>query len=277
MSIRFYKPYTSGTRSRVINGFEEITKLNPEKILTFFIQRSKGRNNRGVITSRNRGGGHKRLYRKIDFKRNKYGIKAKVNSIEYDPNRNARIALLNYADGEKRYILHPRGLKVGDTVLADFNIPINIGNALPLSKIPLGTNIHNIEFLPGKGGQIARSAGSFAEILAKEGNYVTLKLPSAEIRLVNKFCWATIGQVGNIDFSNQVIGKAGSNRWLGRTPKVRGVAKNPCDHPHGGGEGKTPIGRTKPVTPWGKPALGSKTRKPKLSSNKLIIRSRKLG
>ncbi len=217
------------------------------------------------------------MYRKIDFKRNKYGIKAMVASIEYDPNRNARIVLLNYTDGEKRYILHPRGLKIGDIVLADFNIPINIGNSLPLNKIPLGTSIHNVEFLPGKGGQIARSAGSFAEILAKEGNYVTLRLPSAEIRMVNKFCWATIGQVGNIDFSNQVIGKAGSNRWLGHTPKVRGVAKNPCDHPHGGGEGKTPIGRTKPVTPWGKPALGSKTRRPKLSSNKLIIRSKKLG
>lgn len=208
MSVRFYKAYTSGTRNRSVSDFSEITKLNPEKLLTFYVHRSKGRNNRGVITSRNIGGGHKRLYRKIDFKRNKWGVSAKVFSIEYDPNRNARIALLFYNDGEKRYIIHPRGLSVGELIISDFDVPIKIGNALPLSKIPLGTFVHNVEFRPGKGGQIARAAGTFAQILAKDGNFITLRLPSGEIRLVERFCWATVGQVGNIDFSNLVLGKA---------------------------------------------------------------------
>jgi large subunit ribosomal protein L2 len=243
--------------------------------LTFYVHRAKGRNNRGVITSRNIGGGHKRLYRKIDFKRDKLGVEAKVFAIEYDPNRNARIALLHYSDGEKRYILHPRNLFVGDTVVSDFDAAIKVGNALPLNKIPLGTDVHNVEFRPGKGGQIARSAGAFAQVLAKEGFFVILRCPSGEVRLVEKFCWATIGQIGNIDISNVKLGKAGCKRWLGKTPKVRGVAMNPCDHPHGGGEGRSPIGRARPVTPWGKPTLGKKTRKPKRYSNIYIVRSRK--
>nr|AKL78993.1 ribosomal protein L2 [Euglena viridis] len=275
MSIRFYKAYTSGTRNRSVSSFSEITKVSPEKSLTFSIFRNRGRNNRGIITSRNRGGGHKRLYRQIDFKRNKFDIVARVFSVEYDPNRNARIALLFYTDGEKRYILHPRNLFVGDSVLSGFDVSINVGNALPLSKIPLGTNVHNVEFRPGKGGQIARAAGSFAQILAKEGNFVTLRFPSGEIRFIEKFNWATVGQVGNLEASNIIIGKAGCNRWLGNTPKVRGVAMNPCDHAHGGGEGRSPIGRSRPVTPWGKPALGQKTRKSKRYSDIYIIRSRK--
>lgn len=275
MSIRLFKAYTSGTRNRSVSGFSEITKLKPEKLLVFYVHKPKGRNNQGIITSRNKGGGHKRLYRKIEFKRNKLGIPAKVISIEYDPNRNARIALLYYNDGEKRYILHPKGLVVGETVISDFEALIKFGNALPLNKIPLGTLVHNVEFQPGKGGQIARSAGTFAQILAKEGKFVTLRIPSGEIRLVEKFCWATIGEVGNADYLNIVLGKAGCNRWLGNTPRVRGVAMNPCDHPHGGGEGRSPIGRSRPVTPWGKPALGQKTRAPKRFTNKYIIRSRK--
>lgn len=276
MAVRFYKAYTSGTRHRSVSEFLDITKFEPEKSLTFFFHRSKGRNSRGVITSRSLGGGHKRLYRKIEFKRNKLGILGKVSAIEYDPNRNARIALIFYINGEKGYIIHPKNLLVGDTIISDFNSSIKIGNALPLSRIPLGTIIHNIEFQPGKGGQIARAAGTFGQILANEGKFVTLSMPSGEVRLIKKYCWATIGQVGNIDFSNIVLGKAGRNRWLGNTPKVRGVAMNPCDHPHGGGEGKSPIGRSKPVTPWGKPALGKKTKSPKRYSSKYIIRSSKV-
>nr|YP_009503367.1 ribosomal protein L2 [Euglena clara]AXA45464.1 ribosomal protein L2 [Euglena clara] len=275
MTIRIYKPYSafpSGTRNRSVSDFSEITKKRPEKLLTFQVHRSNGRNHRGIITSRNIGGGHKRLYRKIDFKRNKFGISASVFSIEYDPNRNSRISLLFYKDGEKRYILHPKGLTIGSTVVSDFDVPIKFGNSLPLNKIPLGTYVHNIEFNPGRGGQIARAAGTFGQILAKEGNYVTLRFPSGERRLIERFCWATIGQVGNLEFSNIILGKAGRNRWLGNTPRVRGVAMNPCDHPHGGGEGKSPIGRSRPVTPWGKPALGRKTRGPKRYSNKFIIR-----
>nr|YP_009145415.1 ribosomal protein L2 [Cryptoglena skujai]AKL39040.1 ribosomal protein L2 [Cryptoglena skujai] len=272
MSIRFFKPYTAGTRNRSVSDFSEITKSFPEKILTFYFHRSKGRNQRGVITSRNLGGGHKRLYRQIDFKRNKLGISAKVVCIEYDPNRNSRIVLLHYKDGEKRYILHPNDLNVGDEVISDFDIPIKVGNALPLNKIPLGTDIHNVEFRPGKGGQIARAAGSFAQILAKEGYFITLKLPSGEVRFIEKFCWATIGKIGNVDSANIRLGKAGCTRWRGRTSKVRGVVMNPCDHPHGGGEGRSPIGRSRPVTPWGKPALGKKTRKPKKYSNIYIVR-----
>nr|YP_007517033.2 ribosomal protein L2 [Euglena viridis]AEY70805.2 ribosomal protein L2 [Euglena viridis] len=275
MSIRFYKAYTSGTRNRSVSSFSEITKTNPEKSLTFSIYRNRGRNNRGFITSRNRGGGHKRLYRQIDFKRNKFDVSARVFSVEYDPNRNARIALLYYTDGEKRYILHPRNLFVGDFVVSGFDVSVSVGNALPLNKIPLGTNVHNVEFRPGKGGQIARAAGSFAQILAKEGDFVTLRFPSGEIRFIEKFNWATVGQVGNLEASNIIIGKAGCNRWLGNTPKVRGVAMNPCDHAHGGGEGRSPIGRSRPVTPWGKPALGQKTRKSKRYSDIYIIRSRR--
>lgn len=225
------------------------------------------------ITIRHRGGGHKRLYRRIDFKRNKLGVEGKVISIEYDPNRSARIALILYQDGEKRYILHPYGLCVNDLILADFEVLIKIGNALPLKNIPLGTDVHNVELQPGKGGQIARSAGTFAQVVDKQGNFVTLKLPSGELRLVGKFCWASIGKVGNLDFSNVVLGKAGRQRWLGKRPTVRGVVMNPCDHAHGGGEGKSPIGRSRPVTPWGKPALGKKTRKSKRYSNIYIIRS----
>jgi large subunit ribosomal protein L2 len=275
MGIRFYTAYTPGTRNRSVSDFSEITRSKPEKSLTFNKQRAKGRNNRGIITCQQRGGGHKRLYRQIDFKRNKYGLLGKVFSIEYDPNRNARIALLHYQDGEKRYILHPYGLTVGETLLSAVEAPIKVGNCLPLRNLPLGTEIHNIELEPNTGGKLARAAGSLAQIVAKEGNFVTLRLPSGEVRLVSRNCWATIGQVGNIDASNITIGKAGRKRWLGKRPKVRGVVKNPVDHPHGGGEGRSPIGRCHPVTPWGRPALGQKTRKPKKYSTNLILRRRK--
>lgn len=275
MGIRFYRAYTPGTRNRSVSEFNEITQPKPEKTLTFGLQRSKGRNNRGIITSRHRGGGHKRLYREIDFRRYKIGISAKVVTIEYDPNRNARIALLNYQDGEKKYIIHPRGLKVGDIVNSGLDVPILVGNSLPLQKMPLGTEVHNIELQPGAGGQLVRAAGAIAQIIAKEGNFVTLRLPSGEVRLVSKNCWATIGQVGNIDANNLTLGKAGRNRWLGQRPKVRGVVMNPVDHPHGGGEGRAPIGRCHPVTPWGQPALGRRTRKSNKYSNNLIIRRRK--
>ena len=275
MGIRFYRAYTPGNRNRSVSDFTEITRNRPEKSLTSYKHRAKGRNNRGVITCQQRGGGHKRLYRQIDFKRNKLGIPAKVFSIEYDPNRNARIALLHYQDGEKRYILQPRGLIVGDNLIADYEAPIKSGNALPLRNMPLGTEVHNIELQPGAGGQLARAAGSLAQIVAKEGNYATLRLPSGEVRLISLDCWGTVGQVGNIEAINISIGKAGRKRWLGRRPKVRGSVKNPVDHPHGGGEGRCPIGRSRPVTPWGKPALGVRTRKPKRYSSKLIIRRRK--
>nr|BBE21014.1 50S ribosomal protein L2 [Ulva ohnoi] len=275
MGIRFYKPYTSGTRSRSVSDFNEITKVSPEKSLTFWLFRSKGRNNRGVITSRHRGGGHKRLYRLIDFKRKKVGINGKVKTIEYDPNRKARIALLIHDDGSKSYILHPRGLKINQSVLASPLAPISIGNCLPLKFIPLGTEVHNIELKPGSGGKLARSAGCVAQIVAKENNYVTLRLPSGEVRLLSQNCWATIGQVGNVEANNIRIGKAGAMRWLGKRPKVRGIAMNPCDHAHGGGEGRSPIGRKKPVSLWGKPALGVRTRKKSKYSDKVIIKRRK--
>nr|YP_009294596.1 ribosomal protein L2 [Asparagopsis taxiformis]AOM66079.1 ribosomal protein L2 [Asparagopsis taxiformis] len=275
MAIRLYKAYTPGTRNRTVSTFNEITKSKPEKSLITKNHRSKGHNNRGIITSRHRGGGHKKRYRLIDFKRQKHQIVGKVYSIEYDPNRNARIALIHYIDGDKKYILHPRSLKVGDSISAGINAPIEIGNALPLSKIPLGTAVHNIELTSGKGGQIVRSAGTYAQIVAKEGNFVTLKLPSSEVRMIHKDCYATIGQVGNIEASNITIGKAGRNRWLGKKPKVRGVVMNPVDHPHGGGEGRSPIGKPQPLTPWGKPALGIKTRNPKKYSNSYILRHRK--
>jgi large subunit ribosomal protein L2 len=277
MGIRFFQAYTPGTRNRSVSDFTELTDKNstPEKTLTISLQRSKGRNNRGIITCRHRGGGHKRLYRQIDFRRDKIGVWAKVIKIEYDPNRNARIALLRYEDGEKRYIIHPRGLNIGDIIQSDLNAPILIGNSLPLRNIPLGAEVHNVEFQPGSGGQLARSAGAMVEILAKEGNFVTIRLPSKEIRLVSKNCWATIGQVGNIEAYNLTIGKAGRTRWLGKRPTVRGSVMNPVDHPHGGGEGRAPIGRSRPVTPWGRPALGQLTRKPKKYSNNLIVKKRK--
>jgi large subunit ribosomal protein L2 len=275
MGTRSYRPYTPSTRQLTISDFAEITKSEPEKSLTKFKHRSKGRNNRGVITSRRRGGGHKRLYRQIDFKRDKRNIPAKVAAIEYDPNRNARIALLYYQDGEKRYILHPVGLEVGTTIFSGPDSPLEIGNALPLANIPLGSSVHNVEMTAGKGGQIVRSAGASAQVVAKEGNYVTLKLPSGEIRMVRRECYATLGQVGNVEARNLSAGKAGRNRWKGRRPKVRGSVMNPVDHPHGGGEGRAPIGRSGPVTPWGKPTLGYKTRKPKKASSKLIVRRRR--
>ena len=272
MTIRLYKSYTPGTRSRVLSAFTEITTNKPEKSLICKNQRNKGRNNRGIITIRHRGGGHKKKYRYIDFKRNKFNIKATVTSIEYDPNRNARIALLTYTDGEKRYILHVNNLKVGDIVTSGLTASVSIGNTLPLDKIPLGTSIHNIELIPLRGGQIVRAAGTSAKILAKEGNYVTLRLPSKEIRLIRKQCFATIGEISHNEAFLIKSGKAGRTRWLGKRPTVRGSVMNPCDHPHGGGEGRAPIGRTRPLTPWGKPALGVKTRKNKLSSNNYILR-----
>ena len=275
MGIRLYRAYTPGTRNRSVSEFTEISQTKPEKSLTYSLHRSKGRNNRGIITSRHRGGGHKKLYRQIDFKRSKIGTSAKVATVEYDPNRNARIALLHYQDGEKRYILYPRGLKLGDTIIADVEAPIVIGNYLPLFNMPLGTEVHNIELHPGSGGQLVRAAGTVAQLVAKEGNFVTLRLPSGEVRLISKECWATIGQVGNVDVSNLTSGKAGRTRWLGRRPTVRGVVMNPCDHPHGGGEGRAPIGRSHPVTPWGRPALGQRTRQSKKYSNKLILKRRK--
>nr|YP_010195988.1 ribosomal protein L2 [Gracilaria bursa-pastoris]UAD83385.1 ribosomal protein L2 [Gracilaria bursa-pastoris] len=275
MAIRLYKAYTPGTRNRTISTFDEITNSKPEKSLIRKNHRCQGHNNRGIITSRHRGKGHKRRYRIIDFKRNKYNIEAKVASIEYDPNRNARIALLHYSDGDKRYILHPRSLNIGQTVISGIKVPIEVGNSLPLYSIPLGTAVHNIELTPYKGGQIVRAAGAYAQIVAKEGAFVTLKLPSNEVRLIRKECFATIGQVGNIDAGNISIGKAGRNRWLSKRPKVRGVVMNPIDHPHGGGEGRSPIGKPHPVTPWGKPALGIKTRKKPKYSNRYILRKRK--
>ncbi len=275
MGTRSYRPYTPSTRQVTISDFAEITKSEPERSLTKTVHRVKGRNNRGVITSRRRGGGHKRLYRIIDFKRDKRNIPAKVVAIEYDPNRNARIALLHYQDGEKRYILHPNGLKVGTMIISGPEAPIEDGNALPLERIPLGTTIHNVELTPGRGAQVVRAAGAAAQVVAKEGNYVTLKLPSGEVRLVRRECYATIGQVGNLDARNLSAGKAGRNRWKGRRPKVRGSVMNPVDHPHGGGEGRAPIGRSGPVTPWGKPTLGMKTRKPKKPSSALIVRRRR--
>nr|YP_010338151.1 ribosomal protein L2 [Erythrolobus coxiae]UNJ17736.1 ribosomal protein L2 [Erythrolobus coxiae] len=275
MAIRLYRAYTPGTRNKAVSTFGEITKTKPEKSLLRKYISVSGQNNRGIITCRHKGGGHKKRYRLIDFKRNLRDITAKVASIEYDPHRNARIALLHYTNGVKRYILHPRSLEVGSYITAGTNSPISIGNSLPLASIPLGAAIHNIELTPKKGGQIARSAGTYAQLVAKEGNFVTLKLPSGEVRMVRNTCYATIGQVGNVDASNITIGKAGRSRWLGRKPQVRGVVMNPVDHPHGGGEGRSPIGRPKPVTPWGKPALGMKTRKKTKYSNQFIIRGRK--
>lgn len=249
MSIRFYKSYTPSTRGRALSSFSEISRSKPEKSLIRMNHQKKGRNNRGVITIRHRGGGHKKRYREIDFQRKKHHVEAVIKSIEYDPNRNARIALVHYQDGEKRYILHPNTTKVGDNIISGYGVPLNIGNSLPLDEMPLGTSIHNIELIPKKGGQLVRCAGTSAKILAKEGNYITLRLPSKEIRLIRKECFATIGELSNNEAFLVRSGKAGRTRWLGKRPTVRGSVMNPCDHPHGGGEGRAPIGRSRPLTP----------------------------
>ena len=274
MGIKSFKPYSPGRRFMTVSTFEEITTDKPEKSLLAPLKSHGGRNQKGRLTVRHQGGGHKRRYRIIDFKRNKDGIPAKVATIEYDPNRSSRIALLHYVDGEKRYILAPNGLKVGDMVESGPEADIKVGNALPLKNIPVGTMIHNIEMKIGKGGQMVRSAGTAAQLMAKEGDYATLRMPSGEVRKVHINCRATIGQVGNLDHENITIGKAGRSRWLGHRPAVRGVAQNPIDHPHGGGEGHSPVGRKHPVTKWGKCAMGAKTRRKK-ASDKLIVRRRK--
>ena len=255
MPVRKLKPVTPSQRFRIVNGFDAITTDKPEKSLLATKKRTGGRNNNGKMTSKYRGGGHKKRYRIIDFKRDKFDVSAEVKSIEYDPNRSAFISLIEYKDGEKRYIVAQNGLKVGQSVISGESVSPEIGNAMPLESVPLGSIVHNVELTLGKGSQIARAAGTYAQLIAKEGNFVTLKLPSNEVRLVNKRCYATLGQVGNIDNINITLGKAGRSRWLGKKPKVRGVVKNPIDHPHGGGEGRSPIGRAKPVTPWGKPCL----------------------
>jgi len=274
MPVKVYKPTSPGRRGMSVSTFEEITQTTPEKSLLGPRKQKSGRNNQGRITVRHRGGGHKRRYRIIDFKREKHGIPATVKSIEYDPNRTARIALVVYADGEKRYILAPVGLKVGDTVMSGPDSEIRVGNTLPIFRIPLGTQLHNIELQPGKGGQLVRSAGTSAQLMAKEGAYSQIRLPSGEVRLINQNCLATIGQVSNVEHSNIVLGKAGRKRWKGIRPTVRGSAMDPNSHPHGGGEGAAPIGMPGPKTPWGKPALGAKTRKNK-RTEKYIVRSRR--
>ena len=275
MGIRRYKPTSPGRRNMTVSTFEEITKREPEKSLLEPLKKHAGRNNQGRVTARGRGGGNKRFYRRIDFKRNKFGIPAKVAAIEYDPNRSARIALLHYVDGEKRYILAPLGLKVGDIVQSGSGSPIRVGNALPLSDIPTGTPIHNIELYPGRGGQLVRSAGVAAQIMAKQDGYAQVRMPSGEVRMIRLNCMATLGQVGNVDHENVRIGKAGRSRHLGRRPITRGAAMNAVDHPHGGGEGKAPIGG-QPRTPWGKPTLGYRTRRNK-KTDKFIVRRRGKG
>lgn len=274
MGIKTYNPYTPSRRNMTGSDFSEITAKKPEKSLVVSLKKHAGRNNQGKITVRHHGGGSRRKYRLVDFKRRKDAIPAKVLTIEYDPNRTANIALICYADGEKSYILAPNGLKVGDMVMNGETAEVKLGNCLPLQNIPVGAEIHNIELYPGKGGQLVRSAGNSAQLMAKEGKYATLRLPSGEMRLVPIICRATIGQVGNIDHELINIGKAGRKRHMGIRPTVRGSVMNPNDHPHGGGEGKTGIGRPGPSTPWGKPALGLKTRKSKKASNKLIVRRR---
>ncbi len=275
MGIIKVNPTSPGRRNATYLDNSDITKKEPEKSLVKGLRKKGGRNNQGKITIRFRGGGAKRLYRIIDFKRDKDGIPGKVTSIEYDPNRSARIALITYADGEKRYIIAPIGLNIGDTVLSGENVPLKPGNTTFLRNIPIGTIIHNIELIPGKGAQIARSAGSYAQILSKDEKYAQIKLPSGEIRLVNLNCRATIGQVGNVDHENVQLGKAGRSRHLGRKPHVRGAAMNPVDHPHGGGEGRAPIGHPSPLSPWGKPTLGKKTRKMKKPSTRFIVKRRR--
>ncbi len=274
MGIKRYKPYTPSRRHMTVSTFEEITKSTPEKSLVVHIKKNSGRNNQGKLTVRHKGGGAKLKYRIIDFKRNKDNIPATVKAIEYDPNRTANIALVVYADGVKSYILAPVGLKVGDTVMNGENAEVRVGNALPMRSIPVGSNIHNIEMMPGRGGQLVRSAGNVAQLMAKEGKYATVKLPSGEMRLLPIDCRATIGQVGNLDNELVKIGKAGRTRHMGIRPTVRGSVMNPNDHPHGGGEGRAPIGRPSPMTPWGKPAMGYKTRKKHKASNKYIIHAR---
>ena len=274
MGIKKYNPTTPGLRGMTVSTFEEITCTTPEKSLTVTLKKHSGRNSRGKITVRHRGGGYRPKYRIIDFKRNKDGIPGKVATIEYDPNRTANIALINYADGEKRYIIAPNKLNVGDVIVSGADADIKIGNALPLANIPVGTIIHNVELKPGKGGQMVRSAGNGAQLMAKEGQYAQVRLPSGEVRKVRIECRATIGEVGNLDHQNIQIGKAGRKRHMGIRPTVRGSVMNPNDHPHGGGEGKAGIGRVSPVTPWGKPALGYKTRSRKNPSNKYIVKRR---
>jgi large subunit ribosomal protein L2 len=274
MPIRSYKPTSPGRRFQTVQAFDEITTAKPHKPLVEPLKKSGGRDNHGELTSWWRGGGHKRSYRVIDFKRDKLDIPAKVTTIEYDPNRSARIALVTYADGEKRYILHPVGLQVGQTIVAGRQVDILPGNAMPLRSVPLGTMVHNVELKPGRGGQLARSAGAAVQVVAKEGDYATLKMPSSEVRLVHLDCMATVGQVGNVDHENVSIGKAGRSRWLGKRPHVRGVAMNPVDHPLGGGEGKTSGGRH-PVTPWGQPTKGYKTRHRKYTDAFIVQRRRK--
>ena len=277
MAIRKLTPATPGTRHMSVSTYEEITKKTPEKALTEDLKSKAGRNFTGKITVRHQGGGAKRKYRVIDFKRNKDNVSATVHAIEYDPNRSANIALLFYADGEKRYIIAPLGLNVGDTVVSGAEADIKVGNALPLQNIPVGTMIHCVELVPGKGAQLVRSAGNAAQLMAKEGKYAQVRLPSGEVRLIPIGAKATIGQVGNLDYQNVQLGKAGRKRHMGIRPTVRGSVMNPNDHPHGGGEGKSPIGRPGPVTPWGKPALGYKTRKKKNKSNQYIVRRRTTG
>ncbi len=275
MPIRKFKPVTSASRFRSVSTFDEVTRREPEKSLTEGLSRSSGRNHHGHITSRRRGGGHKRRYRRIDFRRDKVRVPGRVAEIEYDPNRSARIALIHYADGEKRYILHPRGLRVGDEIVSGPGSEPKLGNCLPLKEMPLGTTVHAVEMVPGKGAQLARSAGTAVQVVAREGGMVTLKLPSTEVRMVRGECRATVGQVGNMDHELIRSGKAGRSRWLGRRPKVRGVAMNPVDHPLGGGEGRSSGGRS-PVSPWGKPE-GRKTRKKHKRSDRFIVRGRRRG
>ncbi|MGB5526262.1 MAG: 50S ribosomal protein L2 [Gemmatimonadota bacterium] len=275
MALKKFRPVTASSRFRSVSSFDEVTRSEPEKSLTEGLTKKSGRNHHGRITSRRRGGGHKRRYRKMDFRRDKHGIPGRIAEIEYDPNRSARIALIHYADGEKRYILHPRGMQQGDTIVSGPGSEPRLGNCLPLREVPLGTMIHAVEIKPGKGAQLARSAGASVQLIAKEGDMVTLRLPSTEVRMVRGECFATIGQVGNVDHELIRSGKAGRSRWLGKRPKVRGVAMNPHDHPLGGGEGRASGGRP-PVSPWGK-AEGRKTRKRKKASNQYIVRGRKRG
>ncbi|EGQ1677165.1 50S ribosomal protein L2 [Staphylococcus pseudintermedius] len=275
MALKHYKPITNGRRNMTTLDFAEITKSEPEKSLLQPLPKKAGRNNQGKLTVRHHGGGHKRQYRVIDFKRNKDGIPGKVDSIQYDPNRSANIALIVYADGEKRYFIAPKGLEVGQIIESGSEADIKVGNALPLKDIPVGSVIHNIELKPGRGGQLARSAGASAQVLGKEGKYVLVRLRSGEVRMILSTCRATIGQVGNLQHELVNIGKAGKSRWLGKRPTVRGSVMNPNDHPHGGGEGRAPIGRPSPMSPWGKPTLGKKTRRGKKRSDKLIVRGRK--
>lgn len=276
MAIKTYRPTTPSRRGMTGHSFEEITRTKPEKSLLRPRKKNAGRNNRGVTTVRHRGGGHKRRYRVVDFRRDKFGVPAKVAAIEYDPNRSARIALLVYADGEKRYILAPLGIQVGDSLMSGENAEVRAGNAMPLDRIPLGTLVHNVELYAGRGGQIVRAAGTSAQLLAKEGDHAQLRLPSGEVRMIRRDCMATIGQLGNTEHGNIKLGKAGRKRWLGRRPHTRGSAMTPRDHPHGGGEGKAPIGMPSPKSPWGKPTLGKKTRGRK-PSDRFIVRKRGRG